>query len=1054
MHVLIAQNDSEALGLLRATLETAGFVVISAADGAEALELLETEAVEAVISDLPLPRLDGARLCLAVRKHERLHALPFILYTSDPAADAWLALGLGADLHLARPAPAESLVQALMDAVQAAQRHDRPAGPEEELGYLRHHNDWLLQQLKARQAATVKVEPRHAEDSHRELAELVTHSQRIGRMGSWKMDVRRGRLFWPETTCALFGITPSEFTGTFEHFESFILPEDMAAYGEAHARVSPHCPALECEYRIRRPDGSTRWMYERGTVEYDADGSPVSRVGMVMDVTEQQEARQRLSQSAALLRLAGQIARVGAWTFELPERTLVWSDENCAIHDAPPGYQPSLEEGIKLYPKEHRAEVMRRVEACARHGTPYDFELPKHTLAGRRIWVRSIGEAVRDADGSIVRVQGALQDITDRKAAQERLRQSEETLALAQSVAHLGSWEVDLDDTGSNTLRWSDETFRIFGFEPGAVEVSKSAFLALVHPADVDRVTTAYDRMIRTGARYSLDHRIVLAGGTERVVHEEARLIYDEDTRLPLKVAGTVQDITSRKAVEEVLREQAELLNLAHDAIMVRDMEDHISLWNRGAEVLYGWTATEAIGRCLFEILHLDDASAYHEATERVLATGQWTGEWHTTDKAGRQLTVEGRWTLLRDEHGQPKAVLAINTDITERRLHERLAFRSQRLESLGTLAGGIAHDLNNALAPIVMGVELLRTLYPQESKFMDIFEASARRGADMVKQLITFARGAEGERVATKVCRLIHETEALMRGSFPKNITLSIHCDPTLPAVLGDATQLHQILMNLCVNARDAMPNGGLLTLKAERVEVDAAYASAIPDAKPGSYVVLRVGDTGTGIPAAILDRIFDPFFTTKGPEQGTGLGLSTVMGITRGHGGFLQVTSRAGKGSNFAVHLPAHLSGTDVQPVVKHVPVEFHGSGETILLVDDEAAVREMACAVLRRLNYNPITATDGADGLAKAALHHVEIRAVITDMHMAFMDGLAFVRALRRMLPEVPVTVASGRMDEATTNEFKALGVHHRLDKPFSEARLAEALQQLLAPTLACV
>jgi len=386
--------------------------------------------------------------------------------------------------------------------------------------------------------------------------------------------------------------------------------------------------------------------------------------------------------------------------------------------------------------------------------------------------------------------------------------------------------------------------------------------------------------------------------------------------------------------------------------------------------------------------------------------------------------------------------------NLAERKNMENLALRSQRMEAIGTLSGGVAHDLNNALAPILMGVELLRTRYPQESKILDLFETSARRGADMVRQLLTFAKGAEGERIVLRVDHLVRELEKLMQSSFPKNIQIVVSCAPGLPTVLGDATQLHQVLLNLCVNARDAMPNGGVLSLEAHPLLVDDAFASSVPDARPGNYVVMRVHDTGAGIPQDITERIFDPFFTTKSPDKGTGLGLSTVMGIVKSHGGFLQMASKAGQGSSFTVLLPAHLAGSDAEPVPSSAATA-PGQGETILLIDDEAAVREMAGVVLQRLNFNPVTATDGADGLQLAMRYQAELRVVITDLHMPHMDGLAFIRVLRLLLPDLPVIVASGRLEDPQAEEMKALGVTHRLDKPFTERQLAEVLQEVLAP-----
>ncbi len=412
---------------------------------------------------------------------------------------------------------------------------------------------------------------------------------------------------------------------------------------------------------------------------------------------------------------------------------------------------------------------------------------------------------------------------------------------------------------------------------------------------------------------------------------------------------------------------------------------------------------------------------------------------------------TENHWFIGRvtrfPSHGKLRVVVA-HENVTERREAERVALRSQRLEAIGTLASGVAHDLNNALAPIMMGVEILKMQYPDDSQIMEIFQSSAKRGAEMVRQLLTFAKGAEGERVSIQPRHLLTEMQKMMRGSFPKNLQIAFKGNSKLPTVLGDATQLDQILLNLCINARDAMPHGGTLTLEAQEIDVDATYASGIPDAKAGRYVVIRVRDTGTGIPMEIVDRIFDPFFTTKGPDKGTGLGLSTVMGIVKGHGGFIHVYSQPGHGSTFSVHLPAEETGSEAKPpAVGETP--FHGNGETILLVDDETLVREVARSVLRRLNFEPLTATDGADGLIKAAENRSKLRVVITDFHMPHMDGLNFVRALRRMLPTIPIIIASGQLEESVAAEFKTLGVSARLDKPFTEGQLAEALRNLLAP-----
>jgi len=343
------------------------------------------------------------------------------------------------------------------------------------------------------------------------------------------------------------------------------------------------------------------------------------------------------------------------------------------------------------------------------------------------------------------------------------------------------------------------------------------------------------------------------------------------------------------------------------------------------------------------------------------------------------------------------------------------------------------------------MATELMRMEFPQTaSSYLQIVQGGAKRGAEMVKQLLTFAKGAEGERLLLQTKHLLKEMGKLIRGTFPKNIQLQIHCAKDLQTIVGDATQLHQVLLNLCVNARDAMPDGGTLTLKAENMDIDTVYASAVPEAKPGHYVVLRVMDTGTGIRPEILDRIFEPFFSTKGPDKGTGLGLSTVVGIVKGHGGFLRVYSVPSQGSTFAIYLPAAGFVKAETAFLAKVEKTFRGNGETILVVDDEAGVRDVTRGVLTALNFKPLTAANGTEALIQVAEKGTELRAVITDLHMPRMDGLAFVRLLKAKLPNTSVIVVSGRLEEREANEFKALGVNTLLEKPFTQEKLVGALK----------
>lgn len=408
----------------------------------------------------------------------------------------------------------------------------------------------------------------------------------------------------------------------------------------------------------------------------------------------------------------------------------------------------------------------------------------------------------------------------------------------------------------------------------------------------------------------------------------------------------------------------------------------------------------------------------------------------------------------LFDSDGRKIGAVVVLHDITQRRKAEKNILRAQRLESLGTLAGGVAHDLNNTLAPILMVAELLRIRYPDETRLIDMVQTSAKRGADMVRQLLTFAKGSDGARLCVQPGHLLKEMEKIINSTFPQHIRLETIYTGDLHPVLGDATQLHQVLLNLCVNARDAMPKGGTLTLRAENIEICVASPSAVGEVKPGRYVGLLVEDTGTGIPPEILDRIFEPFFSTKGVETGTGLGLSTVLGIVKSHDGFVRVDSNPGRGSTFSIYLPFAADDLIAVSPEPKGGAEFRGNGETILVVDDDAAVRQAASSVLTAMNFQVITARDGAEGLLQAAEKQKELQAVFCDLHMPGVDGLAFTPAFKRMLPDAGVIIMSGRLDKRATNEFNELGVHTLLDKPFTQQKMADALKAVLTNKIAAL
>jgi len=516
----------------------------------------------------------------------------------------------------------------------------------------------------------------------------------------------------------------------------------------------------------------------------------------------------------------------------------------------------------------------------------------------------------------------------------------------------------------------------------------------------------------------------------------------------PYQYVAIRNDITERKRAEEQIREQAALLDQAQDAIMVRDLDQKVLFWNKGAEHIYRWTAEEAVGRNVRELIFKQPSDQFETAQKTVIEKGEWMGEMHQTRRDGAAIVIESRWTLVRDEKGAPKSILVINTDVTEKKRMEAQFLRAQRMESIGTLAGGIAHDLNNVLSPILMAIDMLQMKTTDEAskRWLDVLRTNADRGADMVRQVLSFARGVEGERVALQPKHMIKEIIKILRETLPKSIELSFQVPNDLWIVSADATQIHQVLMNLCVNARDAMPDGGSISIAAENIFLDENYARMHIEAKAGRFVMIRVSDTGPGMPAQIQSRIFEPFFTTKEMTKGTGLGLSTALTIVKSHGGFINVYSELHKGSQFTVYLPAlDKPGAGESGAVQiDLPM---GNGELILVVDDEESIREITRGTLETFGYKVLTASDGTEALALYADQRNEIAVVLTDMVMPFMDGPATIRALQRMNPAVRIIAASGLGAGQRAGEGVLEGVSVFLNKPYTAEKLLKTLAQVL-------
>ncbi|WP_373529261.1 response regulator [Nostoc sp.] len=634
----------------------------------------------------------------------------------------------------------------------------------------------------------------------------------------------------------------------------------------------------------------------------------------------------------------------------------------------------------------------------------------------------------------------------ERQRADNALRQSEERFRVALKNSPIFVYNQDME------LRYTWVYNPSYGLT--VEEILGKQDLDIIPIEDAQRLTTIKLQVLTTGIGTREEVSITIKEATryydltiEPLRNETQEIV--GVTCASIDISERQAALRERKLAEEKIREQAALLDVTTDAICVRNLNNQIILWNKGAETLYGWLATEAWGRNASELLYDEPCPEIEAALLQVLSKGMWQGELTKLTKTDKEILVASRWSLVYDEQGKPKSILTVDTDITEKKQLEAQLFRAQRLESIGTLASGIAHDLNNILTPILAGAQLLPLKFPDVDErtrhILEILEINAKRGADLVKQVLSFARGVEGKRITLQLRHIIVELAKVLKETFPKSIEISTDVPQDLWMVSGDSTQLHQVLMNLCVNAHDAMPNGGTLIISAENLLIDENYARMNWGAKVGHYIVVTVSDTGIGIPREILDRIFEPFFTTKEVGKGTGLGLSTVLGIIKSHKGFVNVDSELGADTSFKVYLPA-VEGMETLKQADLIPST--GEGELILVVDDEPAILEITKTSLETHNYKAIVASDGIEAIALYAKNMEKISAVLMDVMLPSLDGLTAIRTLQKINPEVRIIATSGLMSSNKLGTIAALGVNTFLSKPYTVNELLLSLQKVLS------
>jgi PAS domain S-box-containing protein len=814
------------------------------------------------------------------------------------------------------------------------------------------------------------------------------------------------------------------------------------------------------EKRFRRKDGSTFRAAVTVTPVPGPEGAPRHFVGVVQDLTELERAETERAHQRRLLEATQRIAAIGSWEWDAIADVITWSDEMGRLLGLPPDAEPSFEVlRDRVHPED--LERLRDVFVSA-------FVRGRSFVLGHRI-VRADDGTVRDwrtwgevvlEGGRPVRFVGTSQDVTEAVRAEAALRESAALLAEAQRIANLGSWAWDL--AGEHAV-WSEWMYRLVGREPGGPVPRLAEFLTQIHPEDRGRVAAIHDESLATRQRHwKVDFRYILPSGEERWFAAESEATYDAEGR-PLRMVGTCRDVTetarATAAAELERRRLQAVLDALPVGVVITDDEGRLTHVNAALEEIWGGPlpAVEGVeGYIEFRAWWADTGrpvEAEEWAVARVLRDGGCVRgdvlEIERFGDGGRGMVLNSAAPIV-DAEGRTTGAVAIMVDLSERRALEGRLRQSQKLEAVGLLAGGVAHDFNNLLTVVLSHLDLMRDELPPDATGLaaDLEEVrqAAQRAADLTRQLLAFSRRQVLRPQVVDVNDVLVQSERLLRRALGERHTLELAPAPSPCPVRVDRGQLEQVLMNLVLNAGDAMPAGGTVTIEtaAALVDADAAARAGLPGA--GAYVRIAVADTGRGMDEATRARVFEPFFTTKPVGEGTGLGLATAYGIVSQSGGGFEVASAPGAGTTFALYLPRCGPASETAAAALGAGGSFVplGRGELILLVEDEAPVRRSAMRTLERAGFRVLEARHGADALLLWREHAGEIALVVTDIRMPEMGGVELVHHLRAERPHLPVLYVSGYAPGLDATRAAGDARIPFLEKPYTLTELLEAVR----------
>jgi two-component system, cell cycle sensor histidine kinase and response regulator CckA len=803
------------------------------------------------------------------------------------------------------------------------------------------------------------------------------------------------------------------------------------------------------EFRVLHRDGSTLWVESRSTNLLD-DPEVEAIVTSYRDITARKHAEDAVRESRDRFEEAQAIARVGSWTRVLgPADDLQWSRECYRIFGAPEGIPMTTEAFFACVHPEDREELHRMTRAAIEHDAPYDLDHRVVRPDGGLRWVHERAVVERDAGGRANRLVGTVQDVTDRRLTDERLRASEEGYRRIIESTSEGVW---LSDATYKTTFVNQQMADLLGYT--REEMIGQDALRFVSREGRARAGERLERR-RRGIAETFQNEYIRKDGTSCWALAKTNALLDDRGGF----AGTVAlltDTTERRAFEEARNRLAAIVESSEDAMVSVALDGAITSWNRGAEKLYQYSATEAVGASIFLIVPpslLDEERGILDRVTRGEVVRQYETERRRKD--GSLVAVAVTISPVRDATGTVVAVAKIARDLTAKRgaeaAHHKIEeqFRqAQKMEAVGRLAGGVAHDFNNLLSVILSYSDLALTDLKAGDPMRDDMEqiqAAGRSATELTGQLLAFSRQQVLQPRVLDLNASVAGMDRMLRRLIGEDVELTLAAAVDLGRVLADPGQIEQVVMNLAVNARDAMPDGGKLTIETSNVELDAAYVSAHVGVAPGRYVMIAVSDTGTGMDAATRARVFEPFFTTKPVGKGTGLGLATVFGIVQQSGGHVDVYSEPGHGTAFKVYFPRTDKAAETPRAAG--PRESLRGSETILLVEDEEQVRAVACAILRRYGYHVLETSNGVDARVTSDGFAKEIHLLLTDVVMPGMSGRKLAEELTLRRPQMKVLYASGYTDDAIVHHgVLAAGVAF-LQKPFTPDAILRKVRQVL-------